>query len=170
MNFARTVVAVGLLAAAAWQIPAVQAQVTSRAISPGSEVASGSVSERIDPWRYKYHDGHWWYWLPSNSWVFYDNQRWVPYSRRNYSRSLQADRAAGWQGVAYRGFRDSTSANQWPRGDNGSSPYASPQPGGAPVERSAAAPPRGRWPRDSNGSDPNASPEPGGAGAERQIP
>ena len=30
-------------------------------------------------WRYRYQDGVWWYWLPSNRWVYWSNGRWVDY-------------------------------------------------------------------------------------------
>ena len=42
--------------------------------------------------RYAYHNGQWWYWLPSNSWAFYDGQHWVAYRDTNSSSSAQHTR------------------------------------------------------------------------------
>lgn len=30
-----------------------------------------------DSWRFKFHQGHWWYWLPANRWAVYENGRWL---------------------------------------------------------------------------------------------
>ncbi|HVX14877.1 MAG TPA: hypothetical protein VHC22_27050 [Pirellulales bacterium] len=110
-------------------------------------------------WRYRYHEGRWWYWLPSNSWAVYDNGRWRAYRRADYSHD--PDRYRGtWQASEHE--------VRWPRGENGSSPYASARPGGAgfaPRDRGGDYPPAGRWPRGNNGSNPYSSPEPGGARA-----
>lgn len=37
-------------------------------------------------WRYRYYQGRWWYWRPSNSWAVYDQDRWVPYQARAPAR------------------------------------------------------------------------------------
>lgn len=40
-------------------------------------------------WRYKHHNGQWWYWLPSNQWVLWNGNQWVSQSeiapRRSYA-------------------------------------------------------------------------------------
>jgi hypothetical protein len=165
MNFRRSIVVLGVFATAAWRPVAVDAQVNAGVIASNSDAVSRPAADKSGRWRYKYHDGRWWYWLPSNSWVFYHNQRWVPYSRQSYLQALQAGGASGRRDVAYRGLEESP---QWPRGDNGSSPNASPEPGGAALgSRSPSAlPPRGKWPRAQNGSSPYAAARPGGAAAE----
>lgn len=43
---------------------------------------SGRITARTaneQSWRYRYHQGRWWYWRPSNSWAVYDQDRWVSY-------------------------------------------------------------------------------------------
>jgi hypothetical protein len=30
-------------------------------------------------WRYRWHNGAWWYWTARNAWVIYQNGQWVPY-------------------------------------------------------------------------------------------
>jgi hypothetical protein len=27
-------------------------------------------------WRYRFHDGRWWYWLPTQQWVYWDGSKW----------------------------------------------------------------------------------------------
>jgi hypothetical protein len=40
-----------------------------------------SANARADNrWRYKFHQGTWWYWLPSNRWTFWTGDEWRPYS------------------------------------------------------------------------------------------
>ena len=31
-------------------------------------------------WRYRYFQGRWWYWLPSNGWSYWDGTRWLRYA------------------------------------------------------------------------------------------
>ncbi len=42
-------------------------------------LASPPPSTKADDnnqWRFKYHSGHWWYWLPENRWVYWRNGQW----------------------------------------------------------------------------------------------
>ncbi len=42
----------------------------------------GKLSRRRmghENWRYRRHAGRWWYWLPKNQWVVWENGRWVEY-------------------------------------------------------------------------------------------
>lgn len=134
-------------------------------VASSASAATGNSPAQSGAWRYKYHNGRWWYWLPSNSWVFYQNQRWIPYNADVRSQFSAADGGPIRRDAAYRGLADPSVDPRWPRGDNGSSPNASPEPGGAVPARSrqSGLPAPGRWPRDVNGSDPNAAPRPGGA-------
>ncbi|HJT36684.1 MAG TPA: hypothetical protein VJ783_31970 [Pirellulales bacterium] len=53
------------------------------------ELPSKKMAERAangQSWRYRYHQGRWWYWRPSNSWAAYDQERWVPYQARAVGR------------------------------------------------------------------------------------
>lgn len=50
--------------------------------TPAAGVSSaGPTSARTpsDAWRYRYHAGRWWYWLPSESWAWHDGRRWIAY-------------------------------------------------------------------------------------------
>lgn len=51
---------------------AVQVEQGSSAAVPGPAVVDNS-------WRYRQHRGAWWYWLPSNRWVYWSNGAWVDY-------------------------------------------------------------------------------------------
>lgn len=166
MSFGRSIAVLGLFATVAWRPVAVEAHVNVGVTASRSGAASRPAADKSGRWRYKYHDGRWWYWLPSNSWVFYHNKRWVPYSLQSNMQALQAGGASGRRDVAYRGLEES---QRWPRGNNGSSPNASSEPGGAALGRRDRSPPlpaAGKWPRARNGSSPYAAARPGGAPAD----
>jgi hypothetical protein len=56
-----------------------------------------------DSWRYKQHNGRWWYWLPANRWVVWNGAKWEDYNpattsapsgvqaRRSYSPSTSGE-------------------------------------------------------------------------------
>jgi hypothetical protein len=53
-------------------------------IAPGAPSSAARVDTQSstrprdeNSWRYKYHDGRWWYWLPSERWVMWQNGRWI---------------------------------------------------------------------------------------------
>ena len=101
-------------------------------------------------WRYRHHDGRWWYWLPSNSWAVYENQRWVAYDAK---RSVKYSRAPN------------SGPEQWPHGHtNGSDATASTHAGGTAYQsaQNNRYTPHGNWPHGSNGSEPHSSPRVGG--------
>src|SRR5712672_2254825 len=35
-------------------------------------------------WRYRYHRGEWWYWMPANYWTYYRNGNWLTYDPGTY--------------------------------------------------------------------------------------
>jgi hypothetical protein len=174
MNCKGMVAVQAFLGVLLWIPAGVQAD---RAVASSASAPAGNSPAQSNKWRYKYHHGRWWYWLPSNSWVFYQNQHWIPYHADPHSQARAANGGPIRRNAAYRGLATPSVDPRWPRGDNGSGPNASPEPGGADPEtsRQPGLPPPGRWPRDMNGSDPNASPRPGGAavnarGADHRLP
>ncbi|HVW38740.1 MAG TPA: hypothetical protein VHB99_15605 [Pirellulales bacterium] len=54
----------------------------SRAEPPSGDRSLAAVdagdgkSRADDAWRYKHYNGRWWYWLPSDRWAVYENDRW----------------------------------------------------------------------------------------------
>ncbi|HUY92674.1 MAG TPA: hypothetical protein VMV10_28295 [Pirellulales bacterium] len=58
-------------------------------------VADASVRQSADTppqvpaaerWRYRYQNGHWWYWGKTGAWSFWTGSRWVAYSSDSYRR------------------------------------------------------------------------------------
>lgn len=43
-------------------------------------------NDRNAKWRYKQHNGEWWYWTPAGHWMYHRGGNWVTYDRANYSR------------------------------------------------------------------------------------
>ena len=37
-----------------------------------------------EQWRYTFHNGEWWYWLPKERWVYWRNNRWNDYDTATY--------------------------------------------------------------------------------------
>ncbi len=44
-----------------------------------------------EKWRYRQHQGMWWYWLPSEKWVYWSDGKWVNYDPETYAQ-LRASR------------------------------------------------------------------------------
>ncbi|HEY5311503.1 MAG TPA: hypothetical protein VIK18_03255 [Pirellulales bacterium] len=54
------------------------AQIASRSQAAAS--ASGApIEARPDGWRYRWHQGYWWYYTPRNTWLRYENKAWNPF-------------------------------------------------------------------------------------------
>jgi hypothetical protein len=47
--------------------------------APGA-VLPGGVQGGQDQWRYRWHNGAWWYWTPANRWVVWNGSSWQPYT------------------------------------------------------------------------------------------
>jgi hypothetical protein len=71
-------------AVAAWAMfgadlrPAAGDDGTTPAVRQAS-VEKAAAPTTNEAWRFKYHAGRWWYWLPTNSWAWHDGQRWIDY-------------------------------------------------------------------------------------------
>jgi hypothetical protein len=61
---------------------------TAKAVSADAQPAQESGGDR---WRFKRHQNVWWYWLPSNKWVYWTGDRWVDYDATSYAQ-FQASR------------------------------------------------------------------------------
>jgi hypothetical protein len=64
-------------------------------------------------WRYRFHNGEWWYWTPGNYWMYYRGSRWVPYDAVIYRRPVIVNRGPYY----YRGgpyyYRDGYRYGYW---------------------------------------------------------
>ena len=67
----------------------------ARAAEPQNRSQAAQLSEQPPPdgnhqqensWRYRRHGGLWWYWLPSEKWVYWTGDRWTSYDRASYAR------------------------------------------------------------------------------------
>jgi hypothetical protein len=80
----------GARAAAAWQADAaaVPNEQPIAAAAPGAAPDSASSPQPAtgEAWRYQRHDGLWWYWLPSEKWVYWTGDAWRNYDRASYSQ------------------------------------------------------------------------------------
>lgn len=65
-----------------------RAEEPAPADKPAVEKAPSAAGDATggDKWRFKQHQGMWWYWLPSNSWVYWHDNKWVPYDAESYAK------------------------------------------------------------------------------------
>ena len=47
----------------------------------GQPVTSHTHPSGPDAWRYRWCNGHWWYWLPDNRWTYWEDGRWIDFDR-----------------------------------------------------------------------------------------
>lgn len=50
--------------------------------------ADARSDERGERWRYRYHRGRWWYWMPDNSWVYWTGDGWRRYDPTAIARRM----------------------------------------------------------------------------------
>lgn len=69
------------------QAPSAGSGVGPTVRTPGADIQFGADAgpARSDPpvqrddWRYRRHNGQWWYWLPNKTWVTWSGRAWIPY-------------------------------------------------------------------------------------------
>ena len=47
--------------------------------APGSDAQKLTSPSTGESWRFRWHQGQWWYWQPSNRWVYWSNDQWNSY-------------------------------------------------------------------------------------------
>lgn len=170
MRLKHHVIRLGVLSlTACWSAGSVAQELTNPSTSI-VESAAAAPAAQGEVWRYKYHQGRWWYWLPSNSWVYWQNSQWVQHDADGYARTFATRDSARPYQSGYRGVEELTADRHWPYGANGSDTTASSQPGGAAfhARRSSASTTSGEYfPHGDNGSDTTASSQAGSAGIQR---
>jgi hypothetical protein len=48
------------------------------------QAADSTTKQGQNQWRYTFHNGEWWYWLPTNRGVYWRDSRWNDYKRETY--------------------------------------------------------------------------------------
>lgn len=73
-------------------------QAAAKRQAAGGEVLSNrakpaAASDNL--WRFKYHQGRWWYWMPDKQWVYWSTNRWLQLPQRTAAAQATAVPAAG---------------------------------------------------------------------------
>lgn len=79
--------------------------------------ANGSGPEQ---WRYRFHNGEWWYWLPENRWVIWRNGQWIAYDANTYQAPGVETYVTPSDGGYYGGYYDN---GYYPYSNYGYYPY-----------------------------------------------
>jgi hypothetical protein len=67
--------------------PAIAGIQKDAAVPPKASFAAvGKQAQQpvVESWRYKWHNGHWWYYQTNKQWLFWDGTRWTTYSPMAY--------------------------------------------------------------------------------------
>jgi hypothetical protein len=99
--------AAGLLAVAQAGLPAVN----------GAEPKAKQNNQKQDDqqWRFTFHNGEWWYWLPENRWVYWRDNRWNDYNPQTFTYRNNGGAAfvpAGQVVTGYSGYATQTVPNE----------------------------------------------------------
>ncbi len=99
--------------------------VTDAPASPPVQLApdDGRAKDPANAWRFKQHDGRWWYYMPDQTWVVYSNTKnaWVKYDPATFAQEFPAPAPSSY---AYRGgYRPRSSVNLYLGGGRGYAPY-----------------------------------------------
>jgi hypothetical protein len=54
-----------------------QPNIRSDSAAAGNSAYAGADLNGPDGWRYRWHNGRWWYWLPESRWMYWDNDHWA---------------------------------------------------------------------------------------------
>jgi hypothetical protein len=80
---ARSVVVASFLAVRALGLSAVQAAEQKQAADQ-KQTTTQKPGQGQDQWRYTFHNGEWWYWLPASRWVYWRDNRWNDYNPKTF--------------------------------------------------------------------------------------
>jgi len=86
--------------------------------TPGAGVNAGvssnanagvAASQSGDHWRYRWHNGTWWYWTPANRWVYRNGNEWT-----NYEPAIVAVPDARYSGQPVDGYYQGSPNGYYP--------------------------------------------------------
>ena len=87
------------------------AGINADAPSHSNPATNATAAPAADQWRYRWFDGHWWYWTPQNRWMWYSNDgHWVEFDV-NHGPST-ADRSDG-NPATYDGYHNYPGGGYW---------------------------------------------------------
>ena len=99
--FAVTIAALAAFVAAdafAQGRPEAMAPAAAPAVAGYSGYAGADLSGP-DGWRYRWYNGHWWYWLPEGRWLYWDNDHWAGNNANAYTANYAPQSAdSGFSG------------------------------------------------------------------------
>lgn len=80
----------------------------SAGVAPGPANVAGGVGNAAasgpNQWRYKWHQGRWWYWTPAKNWVVYLNNAWRPYTPGMFDSGYFGSANSGTYYTPYSGY------------------------------------------------------------------
>lgn len=59
-------------------------------VRTNSGTARYSAGNPANRWRYRYYNGRWWYYHPTNGWLSWNGNRWTGYARQSYRPSFDS--------------------------------------------------------------------------------
>jgi hypothetical protein len=114
-TLARLVFVGGVLTVAGLDLVPLQAaeqrQATDRKQTTTQTPGQKQVQEQ---WRYTFHNGEWWYWLPANRWVYWRSDRWNDYDPKTYVSPRSAGVVAAAESRWVYGNRAASEADSRP--------------------------------------------------------
>jgi len=86
--------------------PGARIDADGRPTGPIRNAIRGAVGANNNPdaWRYKYHNGEWWYYTPQNNWMYHRDNNWSAYDQGSYSYRTGYGPARRYE-TGYRGVR-----------------------------------------------------------------
>lgn len=112
----RTVWLTGLWIAAVLANGVVLAQVTSDAfrarVNADTSGANGPAANPVNRWRYRFHNGQWWFYDRGKQWSYWDGVAWRAYNRQTYAPTFDSQ-------LPPRGYDNSYGSNSYGGGRYG---------------------------------------------------
>jgi hypothetical protein len=93
-----------------------QLQADNQAAAAG--IAATAANDRGAQWRFRQHNGEWWYWTPQNTWMIHRNGNWIAYNPATYTvpQSFSVQQSYS-QGYVQPGYVQPGYSNRIYRGD-----------------------------------------------------
>ena len=75
-------------AAASEELPTPHADKPAPAQRADDAKKADKTTKADNKWRFRFYNGHWWYWQPDKHWVFWNGANWQDYDRQSYAQWL----------------------------------------------------------------------------------